>query len=75
VSPNRMRGAGCGTKRDWSAWSAAVCSVIIGGVSLGTGGSSADGRKRMIVFIVDGATTSYDGAGAGEEERVEAMSG
>jgi hypothetical protein len=75
VLPNRMRESGCGTDRDRSMWSAAVCGVIIGGVLLGTGGGSAGGSIGVALSIVDSATTSYDGFGGGEEERVKAVSG
>ncbi len=75
VSTNRMREGGCGNERNFSMWSAAVCGIIIGGVSLGTRGGSAGGSKEVTLSVVDGATTSYDGVGVGEEERVKAVFG
>jgi hypothetical protein len=47
--------------------------VILGGVLFGTGGDSAGCSKGEKVSVVDDATTSYDGAGAVEEERVKAV--
>ncbi len=70
---NRIRGAGCGTKRDWAAWSAAECGVIVAGVSLGTRGGSAGGSKGVTVSVVDDAATSYVIVGEVEEERVMAV--
>ncbi len=70
-----MREGGCGTERDWSMWSVIVCGLITGGGLVGTGGGSAGGSKGVTLSIVDGATTSYDGVGACEEERVKAVSG
>ncbi len=70
VLSNRIRGAGCGTKRDWPMWSATVCDIIIAGVSLGTRRASAGGSKLMTVSVVDDATTSNVGVGEVEGERV-----